>query len=630
MTATYGVWRLYDQPYFTGTASTLTRGAVSRYDIVINGRGYMIDWVSQEPFVFESIPLLKAMFLQDRGTIPIGEHSLNPQDYWRRSVDDWGLGMGQLALDHSDSVNNQYRTSKGIDPWTAGQFTMLRATTTVTSSADTRPLLQVAGNYLYHLTAGGGNVLRYTTDLSTWTTVTVGAGDTALAGAVSMTADGHNVYVAGSVRVHYTTRGTATYNKFHTTDHVCTLIRFVKDRLLSAYQNTLYTHTLTAGSAVAAQYFIHPNTDWQWTDIAGGPQQIYAAGYSGDQSQIYGITILSDATALNAPVVVATLPSGELVQSLYHYLNVLFIGTNKGLRMALLDAQGNLTLGGLIKTPLAPLCFEGQDRFVWFGLSDFDTTSTGLGRADLSQFGSTAGANVPAYASDLMVTGAGNTTAVVTFLGRRVFAVGGLGVFAEDLAHYVATASISSGSLNFALADNKLLIKSLVSYHAGAGSFSASVAVDGGNPIAIGAPVYTTAVVGGAVTIFAPQMQGRNFDYTLALKCSNDATSAPVIDRWTLMVEPQPERRFQANVPLLLHSKTTDRMGLDAFYSAVNERRLLRDLCTSREIVLAQDRDDTWNVIVDDLKWHPYEHVGARRAQGSFDGTLIVTLKLIN
>jgi len=626
---TRSIWRSYDSPYYSASVGKVPSAATSKYDVVLNGRGYMIDWVFQEPYGLESIPLLRAMFLQDRGTIPIGEHSLNPSDYWRRSVDDWVLGSGQIFLDHSDSLNNQFHASKGIDCWTSGEMKLLHATVSVVADADSRPLLQVAGQFLYHLSAGSGNVLRYTSDLSAWTTVGAGAGDAALSASKSMTSSGYTVWVADGTRVHYTLRGTATFNKFHTADHVCSLIRFVKDRLLSANNNILYTHTLTAGTAVAATYFTHPNVDWQWTDIAGGPQQIYAAGYSGDQSAVYGIKILDDATALGAPVVFATLPSGEVVQSLYHYLNVLLIGTNKGLRMALMDSSGNLTLGGLIVLPSAPLCFEAQDRFVWFGWSNYDPTSTGLGRADISQFGSTAGANVPAYATDLQINGSGLTTGVVTFLSRRVFAVGGLGIFAENPNAYVTTGWITSGYLNYALADNKLLIKALVSFHAGAGSFSAQTAVDTGPPQSIGTVITTTAV-GGAATLFAPQLQGRTYEFTLNLNCSPDTTATPIIDRWTLMVEPQPERRFQVLLPLLLHSKLNDRLGADMTIVPLIERQVLRDMCSARQVVTLQDREAAYQVIVDDIKWRPYEHVGARRRQGSFDGTMVVTLKEIN
>lgn len=619
-------WRKFDEPFYTGAAAAITTSAVSKYDVAFNGIGYMVDTEAMNEEYFTSINLLRSMFLQDRGTVPIGEHSLNPSDYWRRSVDDWSAGGGQLALDHSDSNNNQYRTSKGIDPWTAGSITLLHDTAksnAINLTSAPHPKLAVAGTELYVL---GDDQLAFG-DTNSLTTVVHAAPDAALSLVADMTTDGYTIWVADATRVHYTARGTSTFTKYHTSDHVATLLRSTKGRLFSANGNILYTHSGAAGSAVATAYFTQPNSDWVWTDIRGGPDMIYFSGYSGDKSMVYGATIKTDATALDAPVVVATLPSGEIAQSMHQYLSTLVIGTNKGIRVAVVGSGGSLTLSGLIQTANPPLCFESQDRFIWFGWTDYDSTSTGLGRIDLSTFNSNT--NAFAYSSDLMAATQGDVTSVVTFAGNRVFTVAGIGMYVEE-STFVVSASITSGGLNFALAENKLAIKAIVASRASEGSYQMSLAVDDLAPVNIGNIVQTTGANGQATVILAPQLQGRTYEVGLTLFSSDTQTTAPTIDRWTLMVEPQPERRFQFTIPLLLHSQVRDRLGGTLSYEPAAERRKFYELCISRELIPFQDREQSYTVLIDDFKWKPYEHVGASRRQGSWDGTLFVVAKVVN
>jgi hypothetical protein len=616
--------RRFNQPYFQGTTLSVTRAETTPFDVVINGRGYLIDLgFTNQPYQFESIPMLKAMFLQDRGTIPIGEHALNPDDYWRRSVDDWSSGAGQLALDHTDSVGAQYRTSKGVDPWTAGTFAMLPDTTNKFASSAPFQHLVVAGGYLYlfHSVLG----LLYAPSLEGTNppfTVVTGAG---FASAVDLATDGYTVWAADTTRVYYSLRGSATYAAFHAADHVCSLLRVAKGRLFTAHGPTIYTHTLTAGTAVATAYFTHPNPDWTWTDIAGGPDSVYFAGFSGDKSAVYSAGIKSDGSALDAPAVVASLPDGEIARALQAYLSVLVIGTDKGFRIAEIGGSaGQLVLGVLIAMATPPRCFEPQDRFVWYGWSNYDTTSTGLGRMDLSTFNTLA----PAYASDLMATGQGEVQSVVTFGGKRVFTVSGLGVFCES-ADRVATASLSSGTLNYALADPKVAIKLNTQYRKGAGTFNVTVTGDDQPPVTLGQTVTTSAASGNSVTLSVPQIVARNFEVGFDVnRYASDTTVGPVIDRWTFMVEPQPERRAKFTVPLRMHASEIDRNGAKRTYVPSEERARFYDLMRSRQVVPFQDYEQSYDVIVDDFVWVPYEQVGTK--QKTWDGTLVVVCKVID
>jgi hypothetical protein len=624
-----GITRNFKSPYYTGTASAaLSMGAVGVFDVALNGIGYMLDLQHPAgmPFTLETIPMLHAMFLEDRGTTPIGEHSLTPYDYWRRSQDTWDGGGGQIFADHHDSVAGQYHTSLGVDPWTEGEFSMLHDTSSKLSSANSNLQIAVAGSYLYVL---DGTALKYTADLTgtpSFTTVTATGGDSALSSAISIVSDGNLVYIADANRLHYTTKNTATFTKYHTSDQTgITLLAFAKGRLFTAVGRTLYTHSGTAGSAVATSYFQHPNTDWTWTAVAEGNDVIYFAGFSGHVSYVYSATIKPDGTGLDVPVVVATLPIGEIARSLIVYFDVAVIGTDTGFRAAVIGGSaGQLTIGKLVNIGHAVKTFEKQDRFIWFGWQNYDTTHTGLGRIDLSTFNQ----DVPAYATDLQAATQGVPTSVVTFQSIRVFALASVGIYAES-TDKVATASLTTGLFNFELADPKRAIKTSIQYSVGAGSFTFALAVDGAAAQTIGNVVVTSAAAGNSVDITLPQVTGRLLEMSLTLsRSSTDHTAGPVIDRMTLMVEPVPQRRRMWSLPILLATEVIDRNGQRHGFEPVEEREKIHLLFESRQIVPFQTIEETFQVIIDDYNWVPYELVG--KSEKDWAGTLLVKAKVID
>lgn len=614
-----GFWRDWNNGFYGGSGATRSVGA--RYDVALAGRGYMIDETQQGDFAygFRSIPLLRSGQISQPQNV--GELSLNVEDYWRRSAESWHLGAGQLFFDHQNSDDRRFRTSKGVDVWTPGQLSLLNDTALAASSSEAVNLLVVCGDQLYNLV---GTTLRRTSAITgtpSWTSITDAGPDDAIeAGTKSMTTDGATVWVADSTRVHYSASSGTTYDKYHTSDHVATLIRSTKGRLLSAKDNVLYTHSGAAGSAVATALFAHPTSAWEWTDIAGGPNAIYFGGYAGDKSAIYATTIEADGTDLEIPHVVATLPDGELAQSLYAYLNVLVIGTSNGIRIAELQGDGSLILGALIELDNAPLCFEGQGRFVWFGWTDYDGDSTGLGRLDLSTFTNDA----PAYASDLMAATDGDVLSVVTFGGIRVFSVSEAGIYREDTTSLVAEGTLYSGWANFGLADPKIAVKFLVAQRDGAGTFTVALATDD-------QPVYeqlgAEATTDVAVTHLFPAglIRGNEWEWKLTLARSDTATIGPVIRRVTLLANPTADRRTAITLPLLLHREVVLKNRATGRFDPAFERRIVSDLASTGQVILYQESGESYNVTVDNFRWLPSGQPGTSLI---YDGTLIVDLKI--
>jgi len=623
-----GITRPFDQAFYGGHSPSSSGGtSTHNFDVYLAGRGYMIDW---EPpsgdmtFSFKTLPLLQRYYLtQQEGNI--GEQSLNPEDFWRRSSDDWHFGSGQKYNDRSLSQRGQYRASSGIDPWDIGEITLLPDTTQLRSSSNVMAAVNAGSGFWYLL---DGDSLFYATDLSGgFTEVTASGGDSGILTAESISTDGDLILVADATRVHFTNRADATYSAYHASDEPADLVRIVKGRVFTTNGPVLSYSTGTAGSAVSNPFLTRPS-GFSWVDIAGGPAAIYFAGYSGDKSVIYSTQVVSDGTNLAVPAVAAELPDGEIVRALSSYLGVLLIGTDKGARIATMDASGNLTLGGLIPTANGVYAFEPQDRFVWFGGGDADDSDNGcdLYRMDLSLFNG----SVPAYASDLRNgTVAGVVTSILTFGNKRVYVKDGQGVYAEDPdGNLVAEGTMFQGWWNYNLPDHKQAVKLSTQYTGNGGRITFATASDFVTLYEQAGAVISSSDNAESTVLPVRNTEGVVHEVKVTLERSTiDTTSGPVVTRYTLMSNPQPQRRVEIMVPLQLHSEVQTHGGDTVAVNPGLERALIDGYCQAGEIISYQDPSGTYSVTVDDYDWIGYQPTGASR---SLDGTLGVRLKVVS
>jgi hypothetical protein len=119
---------------------------------------------------------------------------------------------------------------------------------------------------------------------------------------------------------------------------------------------------------------------------------------------------------LTSAVVAAELPAGEIVEKIYYYLGYMMIGTNKGVRAAVVsDQDGSINYGPLIVETSQPCYdFAARDRFIWCA-AGIGALDAGLYRIDLGNEIETLRF---AYAKDLQVTqSAEHYTTGVAFLG---------------------------------------------------------------------------------------------------------------------------------------------------------------------------------------------------------------------
>jgi len=588
--------------FFTGGG--LSAEVPHLFPVALDGNGYLLDYSIKE-FKHQSLGLLRAQ--ADQSNLP-GEQSMNPEDLWRRSQESWHHGAGQTHLDRQESDPARFRRSKGVEVWEKWQLGLLNEVTLKRASVASNLNLIVAGTRLYMV---DGTTMVFTTDLTAFTAVTGLPG----VGALDIATDGYTIYTAhGASGIYTTNRGVSVAASWAT--GTANLVEYIKGRVLAAQANVLYNPT-AAGALTA--WYTHPNSDFTWVGFAEGTGYIYAAGYSGDKSLIYRTAIRQDGSALDIPIVAGELPDGEVVRSIQGYLGFLLIGTDRGVRFAVPNGAGDLVIGNLIDIGASVRCFEPQDRFVWFGWTNYDGSSTGLGRIDLRTF---TAPNTPAFASDLLAATQGVVGAVVTFLGKRSFVVQGSGLWSEG-TNKVATGTLESGQFTYGMPDAKIAMFLQARHLPLAGSVGLALAVDG----AAFVPLGTGLAAGSTETkLPANQARGEKYEIQTTLNRSGTApTTGPTVTRHTLRTYPAPSRGEVFFVPLVF-SEVIEVRGLEKRMDPKEHLNHIRRLVQEHRLVPYQEGNDQYAVFVDDYEWRP----SAETESGEFwNGTCVVKLKSV-
>lgn len=678
--------------FFSGSGSTSLVPNV--FPVGIDGRPYQIDQKSgrfsrgYEPRVRDS---------QDISTAP-GEAAINPGGLWRRGQDSWHLGAGQKYADAAAAIDYRFYKSKGVDPWTKGQLSLLNDVKVALSTSSTNLQILEVGGYVYvadgqtlkytqdpfdfisativNVTESGGTI-TYTTSANhgftagavvditgvnppqynlsgatlvtastdTFTITNAATGAYVSGGVVvqrplwtsvtgnpsepinAITTDGTQVYVAyedegilmtavggASMADHYATSG-GTYNY--------TALGFAKGFVVGTHaeggDESIHVHLIpvdadTSHGLAVAQIRSDQITV---TGIAGGQNAIYIATRGNDNGLVHRLGIKSDGT-VDVAIVALELPEGEYPTAIYGYLGFIVLGTNKGVRFCTPDNQGNLTAGALIATSSDVKCFTAEDRFVWFGYTNYDGSS-GLGRLDLSNF---TGPNTPAYATDLMYGSSNNAVnGACTMNSKRVFSVSAVGVVVEDSANLVDSGTVEVGTYRWGIPDRKFVAKVDTRSQPLNGSIRSFLSLDNGAY----APLGTWSTSGDTEnTLDGLSDKTIEASFKFELRPS-DTNVSPVMTRWMTRAYAAPFRSQVFALPLLLHRKV--RVGnKDYYFDTTDERSLFDDLISSPRIVTLQIGRNTHTVIVEDVEEIPLDSSGN---VWDFEGTLVVTMRSV-
>jgi hypothetical protein len=584
-----------------GLADTAEVGAL--YQIGLAGRGYFLDLESGRMQV-QSLPVLRE---QTDTNDEAGPGSLASQDLWRRQSRSWHEGAGQKNGDEGDSSAFRFLESKGVDVWGKWELSLLPDTNRVVP--DTAPIqsLCVAAGQIFHQ---AGDEIRVSSDGVSWSSLlTTSAPPTA-----QMVTDGVDLYVATAVDVLKITATGVETSAFALAG--ANILAFSKGRMWGGVGDELYWMTPDSPTPTLAATAPWGSTSWEWTAITDGRRATYASGFAGDRSHVYRIPINDDGTGISAAVEAWTAPDGELVYSMAFYLGFAVLGTSLGVRFSVVDDVGDLTPGSYIPTAGPVRCFEPQGQYVWFGWSDYDSTSTGLGRMDLSVFPSPL---TPAYASDLMFDGAGDVSSVVTFGEQRLFTVDGIGAIGESTSP-VATGYLTGSEWTFGLDDNKLASYLDVTHNPLDGSVELLLSING----------FTSGVLAES------NRQGSNGPdrpfainpitaHTFAMKIVLNAGvgAGPTVTGWKLLARPLPPQALRIVLPLLL-TEQHDAAGVYIHGDPFEEFLFLRGLWRAGAPVTLQIGAESLTVFPANFEWLPYRRTTDK---SGWTGTCVMELR---
>ena len=627
------VTNVFNEPFYTGSGPEPDD---FQLPVSIDGRGFALDTDPQAGFMRKSIKLLNTQQSQTGQ-----DYAIEPPTVWRRSTESWHSGADQSRFDRQDSIDTRYHKSVGVDPWTKYGMELLHDTALFHAvDPDETALLCSIGDSLH--IAIGKTVHSYTT--ISGTPVDQSFPDNI----IEMCSDGENLYILAESGVVSRRDASATWTTFYTQvgfNPAKAMLSYCKGFILLGNGPSLYTLAAPAGGGATVEtlVYLHPLSGWWWRDAAEGLPVIYVLGGMGDRWHVHSVSIAKTGATLDPPIVATTLPDGEVGFAISSYMGYVLIGSGVGWRFAMPDSSGALTYGQLIETSSPVQCFEGQGRFVWFGLSMETGTrkgwndhidqftiyseKAGLGRADLSVF---IAPMTPAAASDLACDQPGLVRSVVTVggltsgTGRRVFSVDGKGVYIEDDV-LVAQGWLEQGVFTYNSTDKKMGLYAQVFHEPLIGSVEVEVAVDTDTGLFL--PIgHNTAdgTVGMGNMPFQKSFNSIELRYRM-FRDATDRAAGPRITRSEFRAINIPGRATEWHIPLLVFEEINWNNATHG-RDVVSDYDYLMDLIRTRRQFVYREGDRTWNLHANDFQWTP-DHLTSDRK--TYQGTYLLIAREI-
>jgi hypothetical protein len=614
----------FSEPYLGGSTNSSLPSSFSPSVIGINGVPYLMDNASGE-FRRESFEVV-----QQRNTTDNRDVLLLPQDVWRWQEQSWHLGAGQSNLDRDDALQYRYNDSFGIDPWNRWQINLLPATERLynTESLSGKTWLTTYGEYLAVI---NGETVYWYDSLSTGSvslhgSTVINSGNTVvdianMGQTVTALLSNYRVYTVNGPGSSPTVRaGTFTNANF---------IAWEKDYLLIGQENKLYDITGSSSNLI----YTHPVSTFRWESAAPGNSCIYVLGGAQDHWVVHRVGIKSDGTGLAPAIVAATLPDGEIGYCIDSYLGYVLIGTNKGIRVATENnANGDLTLGPIIPTAEPVRCFEGQDRFVWYGLSSMNgyyngtdnyfpqSPVAGLGRLDLSV--STTTALTPAYANDIcaITVPAATVRSCVTFGDKRVFSIDSNGVWFET-SNLMNSGWLTEGTLSFSVEDMKTGLYVQAKWLPLVGSIQLDISYDSDSYARLVNFSIPDSIRSGNISLSGTQFSRAQARHRLNRDTSVH-TVGPTMTRWELRAIPVKGRTSRWTLPIMNYEE----LEIDGVKYTRDPLAVCNELISLVEnstIFSLQESGQSYQVHARKFVWQPEKlSINGRSWEGMF--TLVV------
>ena len=614
----------FDEPFFGGDGESNSALAnLGGSMVAINGRIYPVD-TAANAYSQRSIDVL-----QQRNTADNRDLLLLPQNIWRQQSSDWSSGAGQSNLDRDNAIQSRYEDSFGIDPWTKWRFTLLPKTELMQATTG-KTWLTLQNGYLVvvndDMTYWWSDYGTMSASVSIGSSTVIDIADRAPT-VLTLNDDGYIYQLTASA-------GPATtYNPNAFSG--ANFIAWEKDYLLCGDENILKLVTTTTATTI----FSHPEPTFRWESACSGPQCIYVLGGIGDQYVVHKVTIKEDGTGLNPAIVAVTLPDGEVGYKIEEYLGYIFIGTNKGVRMAQPDANGDLLLGSVIPTAEPVQAFEGQDRFMWYGVSSMDpgyvtvnndtadvfptTPVPGLGRLDLSTF--TTGPLTPAYANDIAAwdEDAAVVNAIATWLGRKVFTVTDGGVYYEG-ADLVPAGWLTQGSMSFSVEDLKSALYMQAKWIPNCQGFLfLDLAYDSSSYARYARiQVSPDSIRSDNINLYGTKFSRVNVRFVV-VRCPVDNTKGPIPTRRELRAFPVKGQASRWDVPVMIADEV-EINGMVESRNSLDDKTALLSLIQNGTVFQYQESGQSYQVLARDFVWQPQR---LSTTGNGWQGTFLITLE---
>jgi hypothetical protein len=606
------------------------------YDVAIAGNPFFMMTSDDAPYRRVTAQYRKQQIDQTREA---GEQTLT--GWWVRSQSSFHLGAGIKFFEpqQEESLRFQYTESKGVDVWTRGQATLLNATDTFYTGAAPAQLIGLND---------GTNDAIFVTDGTALKKITTGGTDTTISQAgtpstiFSLTTDGSNYYFINGTKIHRGSVGATPADSeiYDAPTTTRATIRYVKQRLILAKENSIYELDANANSSAAlpTAFYTHPNANWVWSSIAEGPTAIYISGYdpNGTSSSVFKIAL--DPTTPNSlgfptletPTVVIDMPQGERINDFDVYLGLYAVlATNLGFRVGISDNNGNIQYGPLLFDQAACNAIAFRDRFAYIATTV--DGEAGLVRVDLSTTVLSGSLFFP-WAWDLVALGVSASANQVAFFGnsdRAAFATGN-NVWAEATNSLVATGYLRTGYIRYNTLETKIfkLMQARVDTTNGGILIQSIDSVD--NFYTIGNFSQQSAVP--EININYPQtaQEYLGFQFTLS-RSTTDATKGPLFTGYQLKSLPAVPRQRLIQYPLSCFDHESDSLGVETGYegSAFARMAQLEAIENAGDSIQIQDfrTGESYIGLIEEIDFR--NNTPSDKRFSGFGGLLLVTIRTI-
>jgi hypothetical protein len=597
----------------SGRIATYYDPTTYKYDVAVAGMPFIYAITDDTPYRRQTAEFRTQRVDQLRDP---GEQSLSGSGYWIRSQSSFHLGEGspyQEPITGSlDEARFRFASSVGINPWTPGEMSLLKKTTLQeASTGDSRVFSTVIAGVEYlilvkYSSAETIRVLKIQVSDGAETTIVDNTALTENIIAVGM--GGNDLMMVTPTKVwrySFDAASPALHEDYaiDTADAETATIAYVKNRFILAFHdvnkdNFVYELNRNTSSSIDLSTLTAVNGSstlplgYTFRAIAESGAAIYIGGFSGEQGNVYKITVADDGT-LNTMTSVITLPGGEQITGLFGYLGTyVILGTSRGLRIAIANEVGDLSYGPLVfETSLGVFKMSAYSKFIYAGVDSGVGGNSGVYRVDLSQPLSGGGY---AYATDVYAdTATGKVEGVANLSdGRVAFCVHGDGLYIEHATELLELGELTTGIIRYETLENKAWKRLKIRTES-----------------ALNGDIDIFRVENGLATSFRTVEQGSDTDYDYDLSSvfsdvnveaqfkfrlnRNDTTASTgaVMSGYSVKALPTPTRARLIQFPLFCFDSERDRlkniMGFQGY--ALGRLQALEQMEAQGETVIIQD-----------------------------------------